>query len=556
MKQALAQSRHPMLLALRVAVLTSLLTWLGPGYGADGAGDRAAPLFDNLGTHHHPITTSSPLAQRYFDQGMILSFAFNHAEAIRSFREAARLDPDCAMCDWGVAYALGPNINARMSREVAVEAYEAVQQALRKASRASEAEQAYLYALAARYTADPPADRMDLDQAYANAMRNLLHHYPEDMDAAALFAESLMDTTPWHYWTEDGKPGPITTELVATLESVLARAPDHPLALHLYIHAMEASPHPEKAEAAADRLANLVPGAGHLVHMPAHIYLRIGRYYDAEAANARAAAADEAYFDRTHAEGLYSANYYLHNIHFLWQAALIEGRSAVALEAAKKLAQEVSPDRLRAHPEAEHFLPIPLFTLVQFKRWNEILAEPRPPAEHGYHRAMWHYARGLALAAKGRVEKAIQEKRRLDNLSASRKAGTAEATDLDVPTTSLTAIAQHLLEAAIAERRGQSEEMLRRHREAIRIQDRLPYMEPPYWYYPVRQSLGMALLRLGRTNEAEAVFRKDLDQHPRNGWSLFGLTQSLRKQGAAEAAAEAQRRFEEAWAQADVTLIE
>ncbi|MEW6544635.1 MAG: tetratricopeptide repeat protein [Nitrospirota bacterium] len=521
------------------------------------AAENSAPLFDNLGSYHHAISTGSPQVQRYFDQGMVLSFAFNHAEAIRSFREAIRLDPDCAMCHWGVAYALGPNINSDMDRKGAREAYKAIRLALKKADRATEAEQAYVRALAVRYAAKPPSDRKALDLAYADAMRDLAHRFPDDVDAATLFAESLMDTTPWHYWTEDGQPGPVTEELVATLESVLARAPEHPFALHLYIHAMEASPTPERAEAAADRLGPLVPGAGHLVHMPAHIYLRIGRYSDAEVANAKAAAADEAYFahsDHSHAEGLYAAGYYLHNIHFLWQAALFEGRSHVALEAARKLAREVTPGRLKAHPEAEHFLPIPLFTLARFGRWDEILAEPKPPAAHRYHRAMWHYARGLALAAGGRLKEAGREARQLDRLAAGlkRKAG---AETPSVPAADLVALAGHLLAAEIADRGGRSDEMLRHYRDAVQIQDRLPYMEPPYWYYPVRQDLGMALLRLGRPGEAEEAFRESLRRHPRNGWSLYGLAQSQKQQGKAEAV-ETQRRFEEAWARADVPLAD
>jgi hypothetical protein len=519
-----------------------------------GTSDRRAPLFENLGGYHHSMSTAVSLAQRYFDQGMVLCFAFNHAEAIRSFREAARLDPACAMCHWGVALALGPNINAAMDEQAGREAYQALQEALRLRAGASEAEQAYIKALATRYAAEPPADRKALDAAYANAMRELTRRYPDDLDAATLFAEALMDTTPWNYWAEDGKPGPLTPELLSTLEGVLARAPDHPLAIHLYIHAVEASPDPGRAEAAADRLVSLVPWAGHLVHMPAHIYLRVGRYGDAAAVNEKAAAADEAYLAQTHAQGLYPMAYYPHNIHFLWYASLMEGRSAVALRAARKLVGVLPHEQVRAFREMEQALPVPLFTLVQFRRWDDVLAEPELPSDFVYPRAMRHYARGLAFTAKGGLDDAVQEKLRLDALAKDPAVQSLETGSPPFPAPRLVGIARHVLTAEIAGRQARADDEIRELQEGVKLQDQLPYMEPPYWYASVRQSLGAALLRAGRAKDAEVVYREDLKRHAHSGWSLAGLAASLRAQGRAEAAAKAQREFEAMWVHADITL--
>jgi tetratricopeptide (TPR) repeat protein len=515
---------------------------------------RAAPLFDNLGTHHHAITTSSPLAQRYFDQGLIWCFAFNHAEAIRSFREAARLDPDCAMCYWGVAYALGPNINAPMDAEAGREAFLAIQEAYRRAGKTTKREQDYILSLATRYASHPPEDRSALDRAYADAMRELARRYPDDLDAATLFAEALMDTTPWNYWTAEGRPGPVTEEIVGTLESVLARAPEHPFALHLYIHAVEASADPGRAEAVADRLMNLVPGAGHLVHMPAHIYLRVGRYEDVARLNELAAKADEAYFAQAQAQGLYPAAYYPHNIHFLWQSAMIEGRSALAIEAGKKIAQVLSAEQIEDFPMVEPLVSTEPFALVQFGRWAELLRRPAPNPEFKYATAIWQYARGLAFAALGQVEEARRELASLEVLAKSEE-WKAYATEVPtVPLTKMVEIARHVLAAKIAGGKEKKDEQIRHLKEGVRLEDDLPYMEPPFWPTPVRQSLGAVLLVQGRAKEAEAVYREDLKRHPRNGWSLFGLAQSLRAQEKTMAAKEAQRQFEDVWARADVNL--
>lgn len=514
---------------------------------------QAAPLFDNLGTHHHAITTASPLAQRYFDQGLIFTYGFNHAEAIRSFREAIRHDPQCAMCYWGVANALGPNINMPMADEAVPEAWEALQRALELAPHAGEAERAYIQALSTRYVEKPVADRHPLDVAYAGAMRKLAHRYPDDLDAATLFAEALMDTMPWHYWTAEGKPRPGTEEIITTLEYVMERNPDHPGANHFYIHAVEAV-HPEKGLAAADRLGTLVPGVGHLVHMPAHIYLRVGEYDKASRANERAAKADESYFEQSRAQGLYPAMYYPHNVHFLWYSATLEGRDEVALDAARKLVRIVGTDQVREAPGLQLFLPTPLFALTQFGRWDQVLQQPQPAPEFQFDLAMWHYARGMALAAKDMPAEAEKELAGLQALSQSEAIRSLDTAKLAFPATRLVRIAQHMLEGDLARRAGRHEDAVRHLQMAVDIQDGLPYTEPPYWYVPVRMFLGDALLEAGRPAEAELVYEEDLRRNPRNGWSLFGLRESLRAQGKNAEADDVQQRLQEAWSRATVTL--
>ncbi len=360
----------------------------------DLAARAGAPLFDGMGNHEHPITTRDPDAQRYFNQGLVIDFAFNHAESARSFRAAQTLDPECAMCFWGEALALGPNINVTSDGKVVMSdaerttAYAAMQKALMLKDTVSEAERDYIDALATRYNGDPSTPREPLDLAYANAMRELHHKYPGDDDAAALFAESMMNTMPWDYWLDPVNPKPLTVEVLDALETVLDRSPQHPLAIHLYIHAVEASSRPERAEAPADTLRDLVPGAGHLVHMPSHIYWRVGRYADASAANVLAATVDEAYIAACNAQGFYPAAYYPHNIHFLWAASSMEGRSAIAIEAARKVAANVRLEMIEEFPGVEFFNTIPVLALMQFGRWDEVLAEPAPPENLEYSRAM------------------------------------------------------------------------------------------------------------------------------------------------------------------------
>jgi tetratricopeptide (TPR) repeat protein len=536
---------HPMAAPAAHAHPTAPARWV-----PDGAG---APLFGDLGALHRPVTTSSELAQRYFDQGLVLTYGFNHAEAIRSFREASRLDPTCAMCFWGEAYALGPNINAPMDPAANSEAWHAIRAALTAAGGATPVERALVTALAARYAADPPADRTRLDRAYADAMRRVARRHPADDDVQVLFAEALMDTMPWDYYRPDGTPKPDTAEAIAALESVMARTPDHPGAIHYYIHAVEPSATPARAEAPADRLRDLVPGAGHLVHMPAHVYLRVGRYHDAAIANEKAAAADESYITQCRAQGYYPAAYYPHNVHFLWAAASFEGRSAVAIAAADKLDALIPDDAVDRFPFVEEFLPIGLYARVRFGRWHELLAWPAPPARLRYVTGVWHFARGMALAATGRTADAEREAARVGalardaDLDALEFASFATAGDL-------LGIAEDVLGGRIAVERGDFSEATRRLEAAVAAQDALRYTEPPPWYFPIREALGDALLRAGRPVEAEAVFRTQLAKTPRNGWSLTGLVAALEAEGRHADAAAAERERADAWQLADVTL--
>lgn len=525
---------------------------------ADIVARAGAPLFEGMGDHHHPITTASPWAQRYFDQGLVIDFAFNHAESVRSFRAAQTLDPLCAMCFWGEALALGPNINvtsngkAIMSDEAKTAAHLAIQKAIVLKDKASERERDYIDALATRYSADIAAPREPQDLAYADAMRALYQKYPEDDDAAALFAEALMTTMPWDYWLDENQPKPYTEEVIAALETVLARSPDHPMALHLYIHAVEASSTPERAEAAADRLLDLVPGAGHLVHMPAHIFWRVGRYHDAAEANVRAAAVDEEYIAACKAQGFYPALYYPHNIHFLWAAASMEGRSAIALDAARRVAANVRLEVIQEFPMVEFFHTIPLLALVQFGRWDEVLAEPAPAPELEYSTAIWHYVRATAFANRGELDAARAEHAALVPLRESAKVHFLDK--VDYPASQLLLIADELVQGEIALAAGDAAGAIPHYRAAVDAQDALPYTEPPFWYYPTRQSLGRALLAAGDAAGAEAVYRRDLEIYPHNGWSIYGLVLSLEAQRKFDEAAEWRTMFEHAWSLADVQL--
>lgn len=517
-----------------------------------------APLFEGMGDYHRSITTSDPGAQRYFNQGMVLAFGFNHAEAIRSFRAAQTLDDQCAMCYWGEALATGPNINvtskgkAIMSPEERVAAYAAVQKAIELKENATQIERDLIDALAVRYNGDPETERDPLDRAYAQALRQVVANYPDDDDAAAMFAEAWMNTMPWNYWAEDGQPRPETVEVIEALESILERSPRHPLAPHLYIHAVEASSNPGRAEAAADRLANLVPGAGHLVHMPAHIYWRVGRYHDASEANVRAAAVDEEYIAQCNAQGFYPALYYPHNIHFLWAASSMEGRSAVAIEAARKVAENVRLEQIEQFPTVEFFKTIPILALTQFGRWDAILQEPEPPENLDYSNAIWHYARGTALIKKDDIEGALAQRAALVSLKDSVQVSFLDSADY--PASVLLHIADELLMGDVAMARGELDAATEHFRLAVTAQDGLPYMEPPFWYYPTRQSLGMSLLKEGRYADAEAVYRKDLEGYPRNGWSMFGLIQSLEAQEKMDEAETVRQVFDQVWSRADVEL--
>ena len=510
------------------------------------------PLYTDLGDHHVPITTPVPLTQQYFDQGMRLVYGFNHGEAIRSFNEAARLDSNCAMCYWGVAYAYGPHVNAGMDSAAGLAAYQALEQARSRLRHASPREQAYIGALAKRYAAVPPAARAALDAAYAAAMGEVVQRYPNDLDAATLYAEALMDKRPWNYWDKKtGQPYPGTREIVAQLERVLRSEPRHPGACHYYIHAVEALA-PEKAVACAERLAALMPGAGHLVHMPAHIYIRVGRYADAIAVNEHAVHADEVFIEGQKPQGLYPLAYYPHNHHFMAFAATLAGKSALAIEAAKRTAATTPVGAAKQVPFLEPYLHYTYLTLVTFGRWDELLTMPLPPVDLAYSRGMAQYARGVALAATRRFAEAQAALDTLQQIAAGGTQAYASA-GWTTPSTNLQ-IATHALLGEIAARRGGLEEGIAHFRAAMKIEDDQLYTEPPDWYYPIRHSLAAVLLRAGRPAEAEHLYREDLKRFPENGWSLFGLAQALRAQGKSSAAADVDARFSRAWAAADVTL--
>lgn len=517
-----------------------------------------APLFSGMGTYHRPISTRDPAAQRYFDQGMVLAFGFNHAESVRSFRAAQTIDPACAMCFWGEALATGPNINvtskgkAIMSEAERFSAFAAIQKAQSLKSKASAPEQALIDALSKRYNGNPESDRDPLDLAWAEAMRAYVAQYPDDDDAAAIYAEAWMNTMPWNYWSESGEPRAATVEVVATLERILKRSPKHPLALHLYIHAVEASDNPGRAEGAADRLSHLVPGSGHLVHMPAHIYWRVGRYHDAAESNIRAASVDEEYIAACNAQGFYPAAYYPHNIHFLWAASSMAGRSSIAIPAARKVAANVRLEQIQQFPTIEFFQTIPILALIQFGRWDEVLNEPAPPESLHFATAIWHYARGTAYAAKGATDAAKKERLSLLPLRDTVKIRFLDSADY--PASALLLIADSLLLGDIALSEGNTSIAIEQFSKAVETQDALPYTEPPFWYYPTRQSLGEALLGAERFTEAEAVYRTDLEKYPLNGWSMYGLIQALEAQGKATEAAQYRETFRKIWAMADVEL--
>lgn len=528
------------------------------GADADLVRRAGAPLFDGMGDYSRSITTSSEGAQRYFNQGMVLAFGFNHAESIRSFRAAQKLDPQCAMCYWGEALATGPNINvtskgkAVMSDDDRRAAYKAISKAQSLKGNATPLERALIEAQAQRYNGDPATSREPLDLAYASAMGEVVQAFPDDDDAAAIYAEAWMNTMPWDYWSADGKPKPETEKVIASLERIIARSPQHPLALHLYIHAVEASKNPGRAEDEADALANLVPASGHLVHMPAHIYWRVGRYDDAATANIRAAAVDEEYIAACNAQGFYPALYYPHNIHFLWAATSMAGQSKMAIDAARKVAANVRLEQIEQYPTVEFFKTIPVLTLTQFGKWKEIMAEPAPPENLDYSNAIWHYARGIALANTGDSAGANQERAKLAAVKDTVQIRFLD--NADYPASVLLNIADDLLQGEIAWKSGNLDLAVEHFERAVAKQDALPYTEPPFWYYPTRQSLGQVLMEAGDFAKAEAVYRRDLEDYPRNGWSMSGLAEALTAQSKTDEAAKARSALDVIWSKADVSL--
>jgi tetratricopeptide (TPR) repeat protein len=532
-------------------VFAAAVTLLGnatpaPSRGPGLTHSDSVPLYTDLGTHHKRISTRVPAAQQYFDQGLRLTYGFNHAEAIRSFTRAAELDPACAMCYWGIALAYGPHVNAPMDSASGVAAYAAAQKALALKSNAPVRERAYIEAVAQRYEAAPPADRARLDTAYSRAMAKLAKNYPDDLDAATLYAESLMDLRPWNYWRPDGTPYEGTTEIVRQLRRVIAANPNHPGACHYYIHAVEAVD-PKAAVPCAERLARLMPGEGHMVHMPAHIYIRVGRWNDAVKANQHAIHTDEMFIEGQNPQGVYPLAYYPHNIHFLAFASTMAGRSAQAIEASNTLTSKVNVDVARQVGMLQEMLPYHTLTLTTFGKWDEVLAQPLPPSDIRLSYAMAYYARGVAYAAK---QQWAEAKAALDTVTAI-NAATPDGAESKTPL----AIAVHALTGEIASRRGDLDAGITHFREAIKVEDAGLYFEPPKWYYPVRHSLGAVLLKAGKNAEAEQAYREDLKRFPENGWSLFGLAQALKAQGKNAEAARVEARFRKAWADADVTLV-
>ncbi|MPY86962.1 MAG: hypothetical protein GEU99_03480 [Luteitalea sp.] len=514
-------------------------------------GGQLAPRLQNLGAHTFPVTTKSKEAQHFINQGVNLSYGFNHAEAGRAFREAARLDPTCAMAYWGQALVLGPNINAPMDPEAEPEAYKLAKKAVELKAHASPREEAYIDALAERYSGNPD-DRVARDRAYADAMHDLVKRYPDDLDAAALYAEAVMDLRPWGYWMPDGTPHEGTADVVALVESVIERNPNHPGAVHLYVHLIEPTDQPERAEAAADRLQTLMPAAGHMVHMPSHIYQRVGRYADAARSNELAVAADEDYIAQCRAQGLYPMGYYPHNIHFLWFAATMDGRGQLAIESARKTASKASDEAVAELPLLAGFRTVPYYALTRFGHWDEMLKEPAPPKENLFLTGVWHYARGLALIAKAQLAEAEQELAEVERIAADKSLDYT----LFSPNTAaaILAIAPEVLGGELAAAGKDYDTAVARLTYAVRLEDGLVYTEPSEWHYPTRHALGAVLLEAGRTREAETVYWEDLKRNPENGWALYGLAQALRAQEKKDQAALIEQRFEQAWARADVKL--
>ena len=516
-----------------------------------GPGGALAPRLLKLGNHQFPVSTKSKDAQAFMNQGVNLSYAFNHAEAGRAFREAARLDPSLAMAYWGQALVLGPNINAPMDPNSEGPALELIKKAVSLKSKASPREQAYIEALAERYSGNA-ADRNARNQAYAAAMRKVQQKFPDDLDAATLYAESVMDLRPWGYWSRDGEPYEGMSEVVTLVEKVIEKNPVHPGALHLYIHLVEATDKVDKAEGPADRLLTLMPAAGHMVHMPAHIYQRIGRYSDAVRSNEMAIAADEDYITQCQAQGLYPMGYYPHNIHFLWFAATADGQSKLSIESARKSASKVADEALQQVSLLAIFRVVPYYALTRFGRWDDMLRESEPPAFSPYSRGIWHYARGIAFVRKGELDKADQELAKVKGLLTDK---TLEQT-LFSPNTGLAvlSIAPEVLAGEIEAAKKNYDKAIAHLERAVRLEDALIYTEPAEWHYPPRQTLAAVLLQANRPAEAETVYWADLKRNRNSGWSLYGLMKALQAQGKKDEAALVEARFKKAWARADVTI--
>jgi tetratricopeptide (TPR) repeat protein len=510
------------------------------------AAKRPVVMMSGYGNWHHPVSTKNAQAQAFFDQGLRQIYAFNHDEATRSFQHAAELDPKLAMAYWGIAESVGPNYNDPASEDRFVHAHEAITKALELGADASESDQAYIAALALRFPADPKSDLRAALEQYRDSMREMVKRFPDDLDAATLFAEAGMNLHPWGLWHQDGTPEEGTEEIVTTLESVIRREPNHLGAVHYYIHAVEASNSPERALAGANRLAQLAPAAGHIVHMPAHIYIRTGDYEAAMQTNQKAALADQTYIKGGGGEGIYSMMYYSHNLHFIAMAAAMNGNYAESRRGAQLLAANVGP-HVKEMPALGGFMTVPMAVEVRFHKWNEILKMPEPDAAMPTANIFWHFAHGLALAGTGKLDEAEAEHKIVADAEEKTSPDAIFQMPINNKTKDILKIAENVLGAKISLAKNDMDATVNQLRTAVATQDLLKYDEPEDWFYPVRENLGAVLMKIGDYAGAEEAFRADLAIHPRNPRSLFGLEQALKAQDKAYDAGFVRKQFDASW---------
>jgi tetratricopeptide (TPR) repeat protein len=537
---------HRCILPLLATALALCVPTFSQEHPAPAKAKSAAVLMTGFGNWHHPVSTKNAQAQAFFDQGLRLIYAFNHDEAMRSFQHAAELDPKLAMAYWGIAEAVGPNYNDPASEDRFVQAHAAIEKAQALAADTSESDKAYIDALAKRFPADPKSDLRVAAEQYRDATRELMKRFPDDLDAATLFAEAGMNLHPWGLWRSDGTPEEGTDEIVLTLESVIRREPNHLGAIHYYIHSVEASTSPERALAGANRLAELAPAAGHIVHMPAHIYIRTGDYEAALKTNQKAALADQAYLKASGAEGIYPLMYYSHNLHFIAMSAAMNGNYIESRRGAQLLAANVGP-HVKDMPALGGFMTVPLAVEVRFHKWNEILKAPQPDPALQTASVFWHFARGLALAGTGKLDEAEAEHKIVAEAEDKTPPDAIFQMPINNKTKDILKIAENVLGAKISLAKNDMDATVSQLRAAVEVQDSLKYDEPQDWFYPVRESLGAVLLKIGDNTGAEEVFRADLERNPRNPRSLFGLEQALKEQNKTYDAGFVRKQFDANW---------
>lgn len=521
---------------------SAAIAWSQHDHGASDAA-KPAELLEGLGNHTHPIATKSELAQKFFDQGLALIFGFNHDEAARLFARAGELDPKSPMPHWGIALALGPNYNMPPMPDREEKAWRAIEKAVELSRAAPANERAYVEALLKRYSKDPNEDRKKLAVAYKDAMKEVMQRYPDDLDATTFYAEALMNLRPWQLWSADGEPAAGTLEILEALERVLRRDPNHPGANHYYIHAVEASKNPERALPSAQRLGALMPGAGHIVHMPSHIFLRVGDFQTSATVNMTASEVDRKYIARSGAKGIYPLMYYSHNLHFVSYVRMMQGQAAEALDYARRLRKNVD-GAIDGMPMIAPYGTFEWLMLTRFAKWNEMLAQSEPKEQNLFLHAMYRYSRGVAYAGLGKAAEAQAERERMAAIAT--RVGEADMLMIN-RVRSVVAIGLADLDARIARAKDDVQSEVVHWRRAVELQDKLGYMEPPEWHYPVREALGGALLRQGKAAEAETVFRRDLEINPRNGRSLFGLLEALKMQQKSVSVDWVKKEFGEAW---------